>query len=53
MLFRSSYGEMVSTKIPEFLYELAQAVEKSNLDFERYIVEEEAVFNALVEKYIV
>ena len=48
-----SYGEMVSTKIPEFLYELAQAVEKSNLDFERYIVEEEAVFNALVEKYIV
>lgn len=48
-----SYGEMLSTQIPEFLYELAQAVEQSNLDFERYIIEEDSAFNELVEKYIV
>lgn len=44
---------MLSTQIPEFLYELAQAVEQSNLDFERYIIEEDSAFNELVEKYIV
>ena len=48
-----SYGEMLATKIPEFLYELAQAIENSNLDFEDYRVKEEAAFHALVEKYLV
>ena len=44
---------MLATKIPEFLYELAQAIEKSNSDFEEYRVKEEAAFHALVDKYLV
>ena len=47
-----SYGEMVSTKIPEFLYELAKSVEESNLTYEEYIVENNEQLNNIIDKYL-
>lgn len=45
------YGDIPAVKIPEFLFELSKNVEKSNLNFDEYITNNENEFKELVNKY--
>lgn len=46
-------GDFLPERIPEFLYELSNKLEKSEMKFQDYLVEREAEFNKLVEKFAV
>lgn len=46
-------GDFLPERIPEFLYELSNKLEKCEMKFQDYFVEREAEFNKLVEKFAV
>ena len=48
-----SYGDILGTEIPKFLYELALAVKKSNITFDKIIYDKETEFKGIVNKYLV
>ena len=51
--FGKVYGDILSTEIPEFLYELALLLKKENITFEEFIKNRENEFQELVNKYLV
>lgn len=44
-------GDIAAVKIPEFLLELSNDVEKNNLSFDDYLIKKEKEFRELVAKY--
>lgn len=46
-------GTMLMSQIPEFIGELAIELEKSNMDYRKYITEKNENFMELVKKYLV
>ena len=46
-------GDLPAVKIPEFLLELSNEIEKSNLDFQQYLNEKSQEFEAIFNKYAV
>ena len=46
-------GTMLMSQIPEFIGELAIELEKSNMDYRKYIIEKNENFMELVKKYLV
>ncbi|MEG0669936.1 nitrite/sulfite reductase [Clostridium sp.] len=48
-----SYGDIISSKIPEFLYEIALIVKKSDMKFIDYVDNNKDEFKKIVEKYLV
>lgn len=47
------YGDMLASKIPEFLYELAVSIDKCELRYDEYIKVKKDEFESLVNKYLV
>lgn len=47
----TAIGDIPAAKIPEFLLELSNEVEKSNLSFDDYLIKKDKEFRELVAKY--
>lgn len=46
-------GDILSEKIPEFLYELYENIKATGLNFDDFIVEEENNLNKIIDKYLI
>ena len=46
-------GDIPAVKIPEFLLELSNTIEKSNLSFEEYLNSKKEEFKGILNKYAV
>lgn len=46
-------GDILSEKIPEFLYDLYENIKSSDLDFGNFIVKEENNLNKIIDKYLI
>ncbi|MBC2580222.1 nitrite/sulfite reductase [Clostridium sp. DJ247] len=47
------YADILQAQVPEFLYELAQLVEKSSIEFDTWMNENQGAFKELVDRYAV